>query len=198
MASFTLARSEALMMRAWLIVIACGLGACSAAGRADRVSCEFHPPGETPVENCAVRNPDGSLTVNSEVLVEAPFGDDGLAAVWIDRHLHFVSRTGKTARAFYFDNGADYFVEGLARTIRDGKMGFVNSELVEVVAPQWDFAEPFAGGFARVCVGCLEQREGEHSVIVGGEWGVIDRTGRVVVPVAYDKGAVPAPPYSGP
>jgi hypothetical protein len=147
------------MMRTWLIVIACGLVACSSSGTADRASCEFHPPGETQFDDCAVRNPDGSLTVSDEVLGEAPFGEDGLAAVWIDRQLYFVNRTGKTAPAFYFDNGADYFVEGLARTVRNGKIGFVNSELVELVAPQWDFAQPFAGGFAKVCVDCLEKRK---------------------------------------
>ena len=185
------------MKRAWLTVIACGFAGCAGAGTADRVSCELHPRGETEVENCAVRNPDGSLTVSSDVLAEAPFGEDGLSAVWIDRNLYFVDRSGKTARAFYFDNGPDPFVEGLARTVRDGKMGFVNSELVEVVEPRWDFAEPFADGFARVCLGCAERRDGEHAVMVGGKWGVIDRSGTVVVPVEHDQGAVPAPPTPG-
>jgi hypothetical protein len=184
-------------MRAWLIVIACGFVACSPAGRADRVSCDLHPPGETQVENCAVRHADGSLTVSSEVLPEASFGDDGLAAVWIDRQLYFVHRTGKTAPAFFFDNGPDYFVEGLARTVRDGKTGFVNSELDEVVAPRWDFAEPFAGGFARVCEDCRDERKGEHSFIVGGRWGIIDRTGSVVVPVVHDQRSIPPPPTPG-
>jgi hypothetical protein len=185
------------MMRACLIVIACGVAACSDAGAADRVSCDFHPPGETHVEDCAVRNPDGSLTVRSQVLVEAPFGEDGVAAVWIDQDLYFVNRSGRTAPAFYYDNGADYFVEGLARTTRDGRIGFVNSELVEVVSPRWDFAEPFAGGFARVCAGCVEERKGEHSVMVAGTWGFIDRTGRVVVQVVHDRGELPAPPEPG-
>jgi hypothetical protein len=183
-------------MRTWISVIVCGFAGCSGAGTADRVSCEFHPPGEA-IENCAVRNPDGSLTVNNEVLAEASFGEEGLSLVWIDGHLHFVSRTGKTARAFFFDNGADYFVEGLARTVRDDKMGFVNPELVEVVEPRWDFAEPFQGGFARVCVDCVKRQLGEHFVMVGGKWGVIDKSGSVVVPVEYDKEAVPAPPTPG-
>jgi hypothetical protein len=181
------------MMRACLTVIVCGLAGCSAAESTDRVSCDFHPPGETPVENCAVRSSDGSLTVSREVLAEAQFDEDGLSAVWIDDELHFVDRTGKTARALFFDNGTDPFVEGLARTVRDGRMGFVNTELVEVVEPRWDFAQPFSGGFARVCVGCVAKREGEHSVIVGGKWGVIDRSGSVVVPVEHEEGAVPAP-----
>jgi hypothetical protein len=183
-----------MMMRALLIVITGGFIGCSGAGAADRVSCNLHPPGETTVEECAVRNPDGTLTVvSSAVLAEGTFGDDGLAAVWIDEQLYFVNRTGRTAPAFLFDNGADYFVEGLARTTRDGRIGFVNTELVEVVAPEWHFAEPFADGFAKVCIDCREDRNGEHTVIVGGKWGLIDRTGTVVMPVLYDREAIPAP-----
>jgi hypothetical protein len=182
-------------MRKWLIVIACGMVACSATDAADWRSCDLHPPEETPVENCAVRNPDGSLSVSSEALAEMPFGEDGLAAVWIDETLYFVNRTGKTAPAFFFDNGPDYFVEGLARTVRENKIGFVNAELEEVVPARWDFAEPFADGFSIVCIDCVTTEEAEHSVLVGGKWGVIDRTGRVVVQALYDRGAVPAPPY---
>jgi hypothetical protein len=183
-----------MMMRTLLLVIAGGFAGCAGASAADRVSCDFHPPGETTVEECAVRNPDGTLTVvSSAVLADGTFGDDGLAVIWIDEQLYFVNRTGRTAPAFLFDNGADYFVEGLARTTRDGRIGFVNTELVEVVAPEWHFAEPFADGFAKVCVDCLEERKGEHTIMVGGKWGLIDRTGALVVPVLYDREAIPAP-----
>jgi hypothetical protein len=185
------------MIRPRLMVIACGFAACSGAGADDRVACDFHPPGETHIENCAVRNPDGSLTVSGDALAGVPFGDDGLAALWIERELYFVHRSGRTAPAFLFDNGADYFVEGLARTVRNGRMGFVDPELVEVVEPRWDFAEPFEGGFARVCDDCREERRGEHSVLVGGRWGVVDRTGQVVVPVVHDRESIPAPPMPG-
>jgi predicted amidohydrolase len=73
-----------LIRRKLLIAIVCGQVACSAPGAADWLSCDLHPRGETRVEDCAVRNPDGSLSVSREVLAELPFGDDGVAAVWID------------------------------------------------------------------------------------------------------------------
>jgi hypothetical protein len=47
-----------------------------------------------------------------------------------------------------FDNGTDYVVEGLARTVRAGKIGFVNTWLEQVVAPVRDFAFPFEEGVA--------------------------------------------------
>jgi hypothetical protein len=185
------------MMRPWLMVIACGLAACSTSDAAERVGCDLHPPGETHLEDCAVRDPDGGLTVSRDALGRVPFGDDAATALWIEQELYFVHRTGRTAPAFFFDNGADPFVEGLARTFRNGSVGFVNSELVEVVEARWDFAEPFAGGFARVCDGCRQERRGEHSVLVGGRWGVVDGTGHVVVPVVHDRESIPAPPAPG-
>jgi len=61
---------------------------------------------------------------------------------------HFVNRQGRTAPAFPFDNGADNVVEGLARTVKAGKVGFVNPALDVVVPPVWDFAYPFEKGAA--------------------------------------------------
>ena len=57
----------------------------------------------------------------------------------------------------------------------------------------WDFAWPFSGGYSLVCQGCTVRQAGEYGVVVGGKWGAIDKTGRVVVPVAYDGKAVPLP-----
>ena len=42
-----------------------------------------------------------------------------------------------------FDNGPDDFKEGLARTIRYGKYGFINDDLDVVIPPEYDFAFPF-------------------------------------------------------
>lgn len=82
------------------------------------------------------------------------FGPEGLGSIVVNgRGLYFVTRQGKTAPAFPFDNGPDYFVEGLARTVKDGKVGFVDNRLDSVVAPVWDFAAPFDHGVAAVCTG---------------------------------------------
>jgi hypothetical protein len=110
----------------------------------------------------------------------------------------FALDSGRTAPALPFDNGPDRFVEGLARSIRDGKVGFVDESLDLVVPREWDFAFPFEGGVARVCTGCTARRHsgGEHSEVVGGRWGYIDREGNVVVSVDYGLDTLPAPPSS--
>jgi hypothetical protein len=105
----------------------------------------------------------------------------------------FFKRQGKTVPALPFDNGPDYFVEGLARTLINGKVGFVNENLDEVIPPVWDFAFPFQNGVAVVCTGCISSG-GEHTVRKGGKWGYIDRTGKIIVPVIYDEATLPARP----
>lgn len=91
--------------------------------------------------------------------------------------LYFVNGSGRTAPAFLFDNGADYFVEGLARTSKSGKVGFVDASLNEVVPPVWDFARPFKGGRSLVCQGCTVRPVGEHQVLRDGKWGAMTRQG---------------------
>jgi len=143
------------------------------------------------VAHCARRDPGGEVVLRPGI-VSAPNGPD---AVLVEGRLYFALDSGKTAPAFLYDNGPDDFVDGLARTTRDGKVGFVNEALEIVVPAEWDFAFPFEDGFARVCTGCSVVHEDgdEHGSVRGGAWGVIDREGRVVVPVAHDRESLPSP-----
>jgi hypothetical protein len=120
------------------------------------------------------------------------FDEHGLAVVSVSGALLYVARSGRTAPAFFYDNGADYFAQGLARTVRDGKVGYVDRHLSEVIAPRWDFASPFKDGMAAVCTGCKTEYVGEHSRVAGGHWGYIDRKGRVIVPVTFTEQDLPS------
>ena len=118
---------------------------------------------------------------------------EGPAVVAVGRDLFWVDRSGRAVPALPFDNGADYFVDGLARTIRKGKIGFVDRRLREVIPPRWDWASPFDGGVAAVCEGCRPSGNGEHRPVEGGRWGYVDRTGRIVVPATYARERLPSP-----
>ena len=160
------------------------------------VNCQFFP--ERQPAACEERS-DGSVVVAEPSLAHADFGQSDLAAIYIDGRpgLYFVNRRGKTAPAFLYDNGPDYLVEGLARTVRNGKMGFVNTQLEEIVQPVWDFASPFQDGVAAVCTGCVPKAAGdEHTYMSGGKWGYIDRHGRVIVPVEYEQSRLPAAEFA--
>ncbi len=116
-------------------------------------------------------------------------------AIFIGDALFFVNRAGRAASAYFFDNGPDPFAEGLARTIRDGKVGFVNLALDEAIAPAWDWASPFSQGVAAVCLGCVSKAiypGAEYHVMSGGKWGYIDRHGSAVVPATYDEKDLPS------
>ena len=162
------------------------------------LACGLYPFEDEPFVNCARREPDGEIVLRPWVALGSSEPDE-IQVLLVDGELLFALASGRTAPALPFDNGADYFVEGLARTVRDGKVGFVNERLELVVPRQWDFAFPFEGGFARVCSGCSTERDDadSHGYLVGGAWGIVDRTGRIVVPVEHDRDSLPAPPPAG-
>src|SRR6185437_7310384 len=110
---------------------------------------------------------------------------NGLAALYYQGGTAYVSPKGKIARTFTFDNGPDYFVDGLERGIGpDGKMGFINHELNFVIPPRFDFVTPFKNGKAGFCNGCYwESPIQEHPQVVGGVSGEIDIKGNLVSPI---------------
>ena len=188
-------------MRRWLFAALTVLSACSSrpAPPLQAIACDIVPPDDADVEHvaaCATRFDDGRVVVNRDAIARVKFGENGVGSVRIDNQWVLVVRSGRTAPTVAFDNGPDPFADGLARTFRNGKIGYVNAELTEVIRAEWDFAFPFEGGVAKVCQGCASEPvspDGEHRRIVGGQWGYIDRTGKVVVPVAYSAETLPKP-----
>lgn len=86
---------------------------------------------------------------------------------------------------FLYDNGADYFSEGLRRLVKNGKVGFADRNGKTIIEAEHDFASPFNYGYATFCDGCdWEETNDEHRSIVGGKWGVMNVTGQTVQPLA--------------
>jgi hypothetical protein len=111
----------------------------------------------------------------------------GPAAVIVDDKVFYLSKGGKTVRTWMVDNGADYFSEGLARTVAKGKFGYIDKELNVVITPLYDFAFPFHNGVAVVCNGCSLKPGVEHQEVEGGLWGTIDRSGKVLIPLEHSR-----------
>ena len=129
------------------------------------------------------RNKAGELVVPARYVIAKCFLETGIAAV-ADRHgWAYIDRHGKVVLTpFIFDNGPDYFAEGLARFVKDGKMGFFDTQGRVVIDARFDWVEPFSNGRAKFCSGCKKQFHGEHWTMTGGKWGVIDKEGRIVSP----------------
>ena len=111
-----------------------------------------------------------------------------LNTIYSSAGFFYITKTGKTLKMYIFDNGADYFSEGLARYISNNKLGFTDTKLNIIIPAQYDYALPFNNGFAIVSNGSHQTRdfpEDEHTSIVGGVWGAIDKNGTVVVPLKY-------------
>lgn len=88
-------------------------------------------------------------------------------------------------RPFFYDNGADYFSEGVRRFVKNGKVGFADRNGKTIIEATHDFVSPFNYGYAAFCDGCdWEKTEDEHKAIVGGTWGVMNFKGEIVQPRA--------------
>lgn len=73
-------------------------------------------------------------------------------------------------KPYIFDNGPDYFEEGLARFIENGKMGFHDQALNIIIPAKYDFVYPFENGTAQAGTNCTTQQHGEHSSVSCEKW----------------------------
>ncbi|APZ05941.1 hypothetical protein BWI95_13240 [Kosakonia cowanii JCM 10956 = DSM 18146] len=93
---------------------------------------------------------------------------------------YYVRAPDRYLPVVHFDNGPDWFVEGLVRARQNGKVGYWDDSFRNHIAPQFDYAWQFQEGKALVCNGCKPQREGEHMALGGGEWFYINKNGQRV------------------
>ena len=130
---------------------------------------------------------EDSFQIYKNHLDRLQFNSNGLASVFVDGKVFYVLKDGTSARVHYFDNGADYYIEGLTRTISKGKYGFIDEKLNIVIEPVYDFVFPFEKGIALVCNGCISVPDGEHTIISGGNWGAINKKGETIYTLTYTK-----------
>ncbi|MHA7965364.1 WG repeat-containing protein [Paenibacillus sp. CAU 1782] len=139
---------------------------------------------------------------------EAWFFDQGLSYVMLNGKSGYIDRTGKEVVPLKYDEVSTNFRNGLALVsngenyipkasdsqyfgnednkdyvvLTNKKFGYVNEAGKEVVPLQYDFAEEFDRGYARVSKGGT----GAGNYYHGGKFGFIDTTGKEIVPLKYD------------
>jgi len=148
---------------------------------------------ERTFKQCAATGPDGRPRLKRSFLARLRYRD-GLASVMLFNatdtrkyQWYYVRRGVIPVPVESMDNGPDYFEDGLARSRVDGKIGYIDRKLNLVIPATYDGAYPFKDGVAVVCTACTIEydrtvTEGERSWYAGGQWGRIDRRGRVVSP----------------
>ena len=130
---------------------------------------------------------DGTVAIEPRFLLARPFNSRGIAAVVDDSGWIYIDRDGKKLiRPFIFDNGPDYFSEGLARFLENNKIGFFDEAGRIMIEARFQFVLPFSEGMAAFCEGGIEDYIGEHAVFQNGKWGYIDKTGEIVVEALYE------------
>lgn len=142
---------------------------------------------EDPTGLIGFRDAKGGVAISPRFRFAYQFSPEGVAAVIDDDGAAFIDVHGTVlARAFLYDNGPDYFTEGLARVVQNDKVGFVSRRGRIVIEPRFRYASAFCHGRAAVCEGCQPDHS-EPAFMQGGRWGFIDRRGRLVVPMKFDE-----------
>lgn len=141
-----------------------------------------------PHAGCAVRE-GAELKISEDHLKRLHFDADSLAQILIDGQWFYVKPDGRQLPVVTYDNGADYFAEGLVRSSVGARIAYFDLNFAAVVPPKYDWGWPFENGLALVCNGC---RRGSadadgHVPMEGGVWGYIDRRGQEVVPVTHSR-----------
>ncbi len=165
-------------------------GAAVLAG--ERLDCVYVPrttadepyPELTGFTDCAVREGD-EVRIEPRHLAALDFGPDDLATMLIAGQWYYLRPDGTKMPVITWDNGPDDFSEGLARTVVDGQIAYLDRRFEIVVPPKYDWGWPFEDGVALVCLGCRPDKKPgeEHTPMVGGTWGYIDAEGDEVVPL---------------
>jgi hypothetical protein len=134
------------------------------------------------------KNNQGQVMIEPTYYIAGQFNQYGLAAVADDSGWVYIDMNGnRIIKPFIIDNGPDYFSEGLARFVNNGKIGFMDEQGAIVIPADFDFALPFSDGLAVFCIDCNQVRQDEYRRIEGGKWGYINKVGDVVVDPDYDK-----------
>jgi hypothetical protein len=154
--------------------------ACTYVAKAPGAELESHP-------GCA-RRVEERLVFSAQTLRALSYDQHRLAEVMVeDSGWHYLKPDGASLPVVTYDNGADAFSEGLVRAPAGGKIAYFDRAFRQVIAPRYEWGSPFENGRALVCLGCKEERRGEHSWMTGGTWGYIDRSGKEVVPVRLER-----------
>jgi hypothetical protein len=156
------------------------------AHAAGYLPCFYSSRSEGFAEHADCARPAGdAFVIRKRHLVRMLLDENGLSGMLIGSQFFYVKPDGRMLPVVAYDNGPDYFAEGLTRAQINGKIGYYDRHFRQVIPPRYDWGSPFENGRAEVCNGCTVQpsdREG-HSVMTGGRWGSIDKRGREIEPL---------------
>lgn len=107
------------------------------------------------------------------------------------RNIGFILRQDGTCKAidqsgqeiyevYWYDNGPDYVSDGMFRIKEKGKIGYADQDGTIRIKPQFDCANPFENGKARVAYQCRQIQDGEHTIAESDTWIFINKKGEPI------------------
>lgn len=98
----------------------------------------------------------------------------------------YIDKTGKLVVPFNYEEISN-FSDGMGKvkTRYNGKVSYVNTRGEIVIPEKYDDGTIFTDGLAFVNLGA--RAKSIYSGLEGGKWGVIDKTGKEVIQVIYDR-----------
>jgi len=161
------------------------------------ISDKFFGSSNTPIpyddmdkDRSGYMDKDGKLVIEPKYIIARPYNRYNIAAVADEIEWKYIDTTGKTIlKPYLFDNGPDYFKDGLSRYVENNLIGFIDEKYQIVIKAQYELVTPFHNSYATFCVGFKEapsKEGGEHTKMEGGKWGIINKKGKVVVKAIYD------------
>lgn len=138
------------------------------------------------------QTPAGQLIIRPQFSSAFEFSKYGIADVYMASSKEWlkIDKSGKPiVTSYFFDNGPDYYVNGLSRFVKNNKIGFINRKGRPIIPAEYDWAGTFTYNFpiTLVAKGCkLVNLSTSEEIMKGGKWGAIDRYGKLVIPLIYD------------
>ena len=137
-------------------------------------------------QSCAVFDDSGSLRPTAQFLESTYFDEDGLSCVLFhELGFFWVRSDGRTASVPTWDNMCAWFSEGLTVANIDEHEVYIDQEFQVVLDPGYEVLAPFEDGYARVCNGPFIFDQRRENRRTGGQCGLIDRSGQLVLDLLY-------------
>lgn len=137
--------------------------------------------------------------INYEKIKEFNFSDESNSIIYatsfekdsLSKKYYILDTLNKEiiGEPYWYDNGPDYFEEGLCRFKKNNKVGFLNKKGEIVIEPKYDYATYFINGLASVgnnCEDILDDSLDVHHIVACKKEGVINKNGEIILPIIYD------------
>lgn len=122
-------------------------------------------------DSSSVQELIGYKSKQGEIIIEPKYSQvstdtlSTMAFVLLNSEWLAINQNGKVIlKPFIYDNGPDYFEEGLFRFVENNKIGFANADGKKIIEAKFDFATPFSGGLSEYYLGGYKEyeKDGEH------------------------------------